>query len=135
MSDILTLLERSDRMRLIRSRDTKPEMAVRRLLSRLGYRYRLHDRNLPGHPDIVFNTRRKLIFVHGCFWHGHQRCRLTRMPKSKLEYWKPKLEANTRRDARSQRQLRRNGWGILVVWECQLSDLERIASRLRRFLG
>jgi DNA mismatch endonuclease (patch repair protein) len=134
MGDILTPLERSERMRLIRSQDTKPEMAVRRLLFRLGYRYRLHSRKLPGHPDIVFQTKRKLIFVHGCFWHGHKSCRLTRLPKSKLVYWKPKLDNNTRRDSRVQRQLRKDGWGVLVVWECQLGDLERIASRLRRFL-
>ncbi len=123
-------------MARVRGRDTKPEMIVRRLLHRMGYRYRLHRKDLPGRPDIVFGKRRKVIFVHGCFWHRHDdpACRLARLPKSRLEFWEPKLAANAERDARHQQALRKAGWGILVVWECQLRHSEQLENILKQFL-
>jgi DNA mismatch endonuclease (patch repair protein) len=136
MVDSLTPKERSERMSRIRGRDTGPELVVRRLLYSLGYRYRLHRRDLAGRPDIVFSRRRKVIFVHGCFWHRHPdpQCRLARLPKSRLSFWRPKLEANHLRDLRNQDTLRAQGWGVLVVWECELGDKERLENKLKRFL-
>lgn len=132
--DTLNPNERSERMALIRNKDTKPELLVRRLVHGMGYRYRLHGRALPGHPDLVFGKRRKVIFVHGCFWHRHRRCRLARLPKSRLGFWKPKLEANRRRDVRNQNALRRMEWDVLVIWECELADLQEVARRVEEFL-
>lgn len=131
--DTLTPKERSARMSLVRGTDTGPELVVRRLAFRMGYRYRKHVRALPGRPDMVFPGRRKVIFVHGCFWHRH-RCSLGRMPKSRLEFWVPKLEANRRRDLRNLRKLRSSGWRVLVVWECQIRDLPALAARIKEFL-
>lgn len=121
-------------MSRVRGRDTGPELAVRRLLSAMGYRYRLHVKNLAGKPDIVFHARRKIVFVHGCFWHRHRGCSLARMPKSRRKFWFSKLEANRLRDGRIKAALRRDGWSVATVWECQLKDMERLAKRLRRFL-
>jgi DNA mismatch endonuclease, patch repair protein len=134
--DTLDPAARSERMSRIRGRDTRPEMTVRRLLHSLGYRYRLHRRDLPGRPDMVFRGRRKAIFVHGCFWHRHPdpNCRLARLPKSRLEFWIPKLEANHLRDLRNQDALKAAGWSILVVWECELGDKEQLVNKLVRFL-
>jgi DNA mismatch endonuclease, patch repair protein len=132
--DTLTPYERSERMSRVRNKDTKPEMAVRRLVYRMGFRYRLHSRTLPGKPDLVFPRRKRVIFVHGCFWHRHSGCALARMPKSRLEFWKPKMEANRKRDSRNQRLLRKEGWRILVVWECQLADEETMQDRIMKFL-
>jgi DNA mismatch endonuclease (patch repair protein) len=109
-------------------------MLVRKLVFALGYRYRLHQKNLPGCPDLVFRPRHKVIFVHGCFWHRHARCALARMPKSRLGFWKPKLEGNKQRDKRNNRTLARQGWKVLTIWECQLGDTARISLRIRRFL-
>lgn len=135
MTDTLTPNERSERMSLVRSKDTKPEMLVRRLTHGMGYRYRLHRRDLPGCPDLVFPGRRKVIFVHGCFWHRHgKRCPLTRWPKSKMDFWRPKLEANRARDKRNQRALRALGWDWLVVWECDLGDRESLRMKIKEFL-
>jgi DNA mismatch endonuclease (patch repair protein) len=100
----------------------------------LGYRYRLHDSRLPGCPDLVFKSRRKVIFVHGCFWHRHSRCALARMPKSRLDFWRPKLEGNKARDRRNHRALTRGGWRVLTIWECQTSEPERLRKIIRRFL-
>ena len=120
----------------VKGRDTRPEMVVRRLLHSLGYRYRLHRKDLPGKPDIVFGKRRKVIFIHGCFWHRHPdpACRLARLPKSRLEFWIPKLAANAERDERHQTALRQLGWQVLVVWECELRHSEQLENTLRRFL-
>ena len=107
--DTLTPAERSERMSRVRSKDTKPEMLVRSLVHRMGYRYQLHARDLPGKPDMVFPSRGKIIFVHGCFWHRHGTCKNTRWPKSKLDFWKPKLEANHSRDQTVRRSLRGMG--------------------------
>ena len=134
--DSLTPEERSIRMGLVRGRNTKPEMIVRRLLHRMGYRYRLHGKGLPGKPDIVFGKRRKVIFIHGCFWHRHAdpSCRLARLPKSRLEFWEPKFAATVARDARAESDLYDNGWKVLVVWECELRNSEQLENRLRRFV-
>ena len=132
--DTLTKAERSVLMRLIRSKDTKPELAIRRLIHGMGYRYRLHGKNLPGCPDIVFSTKAKVIFVHGCFWHLHRNCSKCRPPNSRQEYWKAKLDRNAERDKRVRRQLLRIGWHSLVIWECELGDLKRISGRVQKFL-
>ncbi len=132
--DNLTAAERSKVMAKVRSKDSRPEMLVRRLVFALGYRYRLHARDLPGCPDLVFRGRGKVIFVHGCFWHRHQGCALARMPKSRLDFWGPKLEANKQRDTRNQRYLTREGWKVLTIWECQLNDTARLERTIRRFL-
>lgn len=121
-------------MKAVKSKDTKPEMTVRRLLHSLGYRYRLHRKDLPGKPDIVFPSRRKAIFVHGCFWHAHG-CKKGRLPRSRLEYWRPKLAQNAERDARKIAELEALGWSVLVVWQCETSDLDPLSEDLRLFLG
>jgi DNA mismatch endonuclease Vsr len=133
--DKLTPQQRSERMSRIRGKDTKPELAVRRLVHSLGYRYRLHVRSLPGRPDMVFSARRKIILVHGCFWHLHENCRQYRYPQSKLDFWGPKLKANRLRDTEVQNQLRDLGWETLVVWECQIRDRDRLAQTICDFLG
>lgn len=134
MADTMSPKERSQRMALVRSVDTKPEMAVRRLVHSMGYRYRLHCRDLPGKPDLVFRQRHAVVFVHGCFWHRHEGCSLARLPKSKVEFWAAKLEGNRDRDARKVAALNEAGWRVFVVWECELKDKEVLAQRLRRFL-
>jgi DNA mismatch endonuclease, patch repair protein len=122
-------------MGLVRSKDTKPEWVVRRLVHGLGFRYRLHVRSLPGNPDLVFPKRGKIIFVHGCFWHRHGTCKFTRWPKSRMEFWRPKLEANHERDQVHQRALRKLGWKVLIIWECQLKDQMKLAARITKFLA
>lgn len=133
--DTLTPSERSRRMARVKSKGTRPEMVVRRLLFSLGYRYRLHDRSLPGSPDIVFKRKKKAIFVHGCFWHRHDGCALARLPKSRLDFWIPKLEGNRERDARKLLQLKSLGWDAFVIWECELKDLNLLEKKLNGFLG
>lgn len=137
MVDTLSPRERSARMALVRGRDTGPERIVRSLLHRMGYRFRLRTPRLPGKPDVIFATRRKVVFVHGCFWHCHPDpgCKLARLPKSRLDFWRPKLESNRVRDERTRNDLRREGWGVEVVWECELQNPQLIRRRLRRFLG
>ncbi len=125
---------RSRTMRAVRGRGTRPEMVVRRLVHSLGYRYRLHRRNLPGTPDLVFPGRRALIFVHGCFWHQHDCPRGARIPKTRRDYWVPKLLKNKERDARNLQRLREMGWRILVIWECETVDRSHLAKRLCSFL-
>lgn len=136
--DTLSPKERSERMSRVRAKDSKPEMVVRRMVHGMGIRYRLHRRDLPGTPDLVFGPRRKVIFVHGCFWHRHPKpdCRLARLPKSRQEFWVPKLEGNRARDLRNVAALAAEGWESLVVWECETTgDRELLAERLRGFLG
>jgi len=122
MADTLTPIERSARMARIRGRDTKPEMAIRLGLHRLGYRYRLHCKELPGRPDIVFPSRRKVIFVHGCFWHNHN-CSVGHIPASRKDYWAAKFARNTERDAENLRRLTDMGWTSLIIWECEIKTL------------
>lgn len=123
-------------MRKIRSKGMKPEMAVRQLVHSLGYRYRLHGKGMPGKPDLVFAGRRKVIFVNGCFWHQHDSsaCKITRVPKSNLDFWKPKLERTKQRDQEHLRALQQSGWEALVIWECQLKDTGALKRRITAFL-
>ena len=125
----------SDRMRRVRKVDTKPEIVVRRLAHRMGYRFRLHRRDLPGTPDIVFPSRRQVIQVHGCFWHQHEGCRLASMPRSRLDYWGPKLARNVKRDAEKTKALHEAGWQQMIVWECETRDEDALRERLSAFLG
>ncbi len=137
MADTISPDRRSENMRRIRSKDMKPELRVRRLLHRMGYRFRLHRRSLPGHPDIIFPRLKKVIFIHGCFWHQHDdpACRITRVPKSRLDYWTPKLDRNRQRDAASIALLTEMGWTALVVWECQVSKEVELHTKLTTFLS
>lgn len=120
-------------MQAVKSKNTKPELIVRRLAHAMGYRFRLHRKDLPGKPDLVFPARRKAIFVHGCFWHWHG-CSKGQLPKSRLDYWQPKLAKNVERDRTKQEQLEALGWGVLVVWQCETKDVETLQTRLREFL-
>lgn len=137
MVDNLTPAQRSERMARVRGKDTKPELIVRRLVHGMGFRYRLYYKGLPGRPDLVFPRRRKAIFVHGCFWHRHDdpACRLSRLPKSRIGFWLPKLEANHLRDIRNLATLNAAGWSTLVVWECELKHKEQLGNTIREFLG
>lgn len=132
--DTLTPEQRSERMSRVRGKDTKPEMIVRRLVHGMGFRYRLHRRNLPGSPDLVFPSRKRAIFVHGCFWHRHPNCKLARIPKTRHEFWVPKLEGNRIRDIKNQNALGALGWDYLVVWECQVGDTAALGKLIRHFL-
>lgn len=132
--DSLTPEERSRVMGRVRSKDSRPEMQVRKLVFGLGYRYRLHDSGLPGCPDLVFRSRAKVIFVHGCFWHRHARCALARMPKSHIAFWGPKFEATVRRDRKNRRALTREGWQSMIIWECQLKRIDHVTATILRFL-
>lgn len=130
MADVFTVRERSRIMAAVKSKDTAPEMAVRRLVHSMGFRYRLHVRTLRGTPDIVFPRLRKIINISGCFWHMHG-CGRCRIPKSRRPYWLAKLKRNAARDKENQRLLRRDGWSLLVVWECQTSERATAALRTR----
>ena len=125
---------RSANMARISAKDTGPELAVRRLLHRLGYCYRLHKRELPGRPDICFPGRRKAIFVHGCFWHRHDGCRRTTTPKTRTAFWKDKFDKNVVRDRTNMMDLVAIGWKVMVVWECETTDIEALGSRLVEFI-
>lgn len=127
--------ERSRIMALVRGAHTKPELAVRKLLTAMGYRYRLHRRDLPGSPDVVLGSYRTAIFINGCFWHQHSCKRGARIPKTNRSYWLPKLKGNRERDALNRKLLNALGWSVLVIWECQLRDLNRVARRLETRLG
>lgn len=137
MKDPLAPQERSIRMGLVKGKNTKPELVVRKLVYALGYRYRLHCSDLPGSPDIVFRRLKKVIFIHGCFWHRHHEstCKLARVPKSKLDFWLPKLESNRERDLRVLESLKNLGWDALIVWECQLSNIHKVRDEIMFFLG
>lgn len=133
--DIVDREARSRMMRGIRSKDTKPELAVRRLAHRMGYRFRLHRRDLPGSPDLVFAGRRKVIFVHGCYWHRHAGCPFAYSPKSRVDFWNEKFASNVARDAAALTSLREGGWDPLIIWECESSDEDELADRLLSHLG
>lgn len=125
--------KRSATMRAVRGKDTGPEMTVRILTHRMGYRYRLHCKDLPGKPDLVFPSRHKVIFVHGCFWHAHG-CSIGQPPKSHLGYWLPKLERNRERDVENIEQLKAIGWSILIIWQCETENENFLAERISNFL-
>jgi len=124
--DHLTSKKRSWNMSLIRAKNTGPEMIVRRIVHRLGFRFRLHKSDLPGKPDIVLRKYKTVVFVHGCFWHQHKNCRRTNIPKSNRKYWIPKLARNVERDKINKKQLMKDGWRIVAVWECQIKDPEKV---------
>lgn len=134
--DTLTQEQRSERMGRVKGKGSAAERFVRSLVHRLGYRFRLHTAKLPGKPDLVFASRRKVIFVHGCFWHRHpdSNCRLARLPKSRQDFWIPKLEGNRRRDERIATELADQGWRSLAIWECQIRDKAFIENEIRTFL-
>jgi DNA mismatch endonuclease (patch repair protein) len=118
----------------IRSQDTIPELQIRSLIHRLGFRFRVHSKKLPGRPDIVFSKHKKIILVHGCFWHRHADCSKGKLPKTNLDYWKPKLQRNKQRDAMNRRELESQGWRVLVIWQCELKKLNVLTKRIIRFL-
>lgn len=134
MTDVFTTEKRSWIMSRIKGRDSKPEILVRSIVFRMGYRFRLHRRDLPGTPDIVLPRHGKVIFVHGCFWHGHNRCRKSKRPTTNETFWNKKLDNNVKRDKRYRRELRRIGWKVLVIWECETREPDRLLKRLGRFL-
>jgi DNA mismatch endonuclease (patch repair protein) len=125
MVDFLSPTGRSARMSRIRGKDTKPELALRKVLHGLGFRYRLNVADLPGKPDLVFRRYKTVVFVHGCFWHRHPGCKIATTPKSNTEFWIDKFEKNKERDARARKALEEAGWGVLVVWECELGSMKR----------
>jgi DNA mismatch endonuclease (patch repair protein) len=132
MADRISREHRSWNMSRIRGENTKPERVVRSLLHRMGFRFRLHRRDLPGTPDIVLPKYRTVVFVHGCYWHRHPGCRYAYTPKSRVEFWKTKFSQNVKRDVRVRSELETLGWNIVVVWECELRDSEALAERLRQ---
>lgn len=134
MADSLTPSRRSENMRRIRSKNTKPELLIRRLVHAMGYRYRLHSSDLPGKPDLVFRGRQKAIFVHGCFWHQHSACAEGRIPNSRREYWLPKLTRNQERDQTHLDTFAQMGWKTLILWECEVKDITVLQEQLRAFL-
>jgi DNA mismatch endonuclease (patch repair protein) len=137
VADKLSRARRSENMRRIRSVGMRPELAIRSLVHRMGYRYRIHAPALPAKPDLVFRSLGAVILVHGCFWHQHSRknCLDGRLPKTNKTYWVPKLQRNVERDRRNLRKLRRAGWRVLVIWECQTNDVPLLEARLKAFLG
>jgi len=134
MVDVFTSEKRSAIMARIKGENTVPEILVRRIVHSLGYRFRLHADKLPGKPDIVLPRYQKVIFVHGCFWHGHRSCSRSELPTSNVDFWRKKIEGNVTRDKRTMRELRRLGWDVLVVWQCQTKDIARLTRRLEKFL-
>jgi DNA mismatch endonuclease (patch repair protein) len=134
MVDVHSKKQRSYNMSQIRSKNTKPEILVRSLVHRMGFRYRVHQRDLPGKPDLVLKRHRKVIFVHGCFWHMHK-CRYGRVkPETRARFWETKRAGNASRDKKNLRKLRKDGWKVLVVWECQTRNLGKLTERIRGFL-
>jgi len=134
-SDVFTPEERSRVMARVKGKDTQPEMKVRRLAHALGYRFRLQRKDLPGTPDLTFPGRRKVIFVHGCFWHGHDCARGARKPKQNAAYWSAKIARNRARDVDAVAALKADGWSVLTVWECEMKDTDALAQRLKAFLN
>jgi DNA mismatch endonuclease, patch repair protein len=133
--DTISREKRSYVMSLVKGRDTKPEMLVRRIVSALGFRYRVYSKDLPGKPDIVFPRRKLVILVHGCFWHQHNGCPRAKLPKTRANYWSAKLGTNVVRDRRNIRALRTAGWKVLTIWECQLKKPDSVTAKIMRFLG
>lgn len=132
--DRITQAQRSANMRKIRGKNTSPEMAVRRLIRDLGFGYRLHDQTLPGQPDLVFKGRKKVIFIHGCFWHQHSGCKIAHIPESNHEYWVPKLQKTQSRDTQHYKELAASGWRVLTLWECELKDAASLQTKVLNFL-
>ncbi|KAF0188414.1 MAG: DNA mismatch endonuclease patch repair [Desulfobulbaceae bacterium] len=135
MSDVFSTEKRSWIMSQVRGKNTSPELKVRSLAHHLGFRFRLHRKDLPGKPDLVFPSRKKVIFVHGCFWHAHDCSRGKRTPKANIEYWSLKIRKNIERDIRVQAELRALGWDVLIVWECDLKDLDKVTHDINEYLS
>jgi DNA mismatch endonuclease, patch repair protein len=134
MTDVYSSEKRSEIMACVRATDSKPELTVRQVAHGLGYRFRLHRTDLPGKPDIVFPRHKRVIFVHGCFWHGHKGCPKARRPSSNLAFWDRKLSRNVERDCENKVALKKAGWKVLVIWGCETQDRERLKRRISRFL-
>ncbi len=134
MADIVSRSKRREMMSSVKQRHTKPEIIVRKLLHRLGYRFRLHSKKLPGTPDIVLPKYKAVIFVHGCFWHQHEGCRKSRRPTSNVEFWNEKLDRNIARDKQKESELKKSGWKILTVWDCEIKDEEALIKKVKKFL-
>lgn len=134
MTDIISKEKRSWNMSQIKGKDTKPELLVRSMLHRMGYRFRLHRKDLPGKPDITLPKYRAVVFVHGCFWHRHKECRYAYTPKSRIGFWQKKFKDNVERDKKKQAALRRAGWRVIVVWECQLRNISKLENRIKNSL-
>ncbi len=132
--DVFTPAQRSAVMAKVHSRDTKPEILVRSLIHRMGFRFRLHNKRLPGNPDIVLPRHKKIVFVHGCFWHQHEGCPHAARPASNVDYWNKKLDGNLRRDKINLEKLEAMGWRVLVIWECETRNREQLLGTLRQFL-
>ena len=132
MTDIVSRERRSEMMAKIRARDTAPELMVRQIAHSMGLRFRLHRKDLPGCPDLIFPKYRLAVFVHGCFWHRHQGCRFASTPKSHVSFWEKKFKGNIARDKRNGRELRKLGWNVLVIWECEIRDKENVIRSLHR---
>ncbi len=135
MTDVFSTSKRSEVMSRIRGKDTTPELQVRSIVHRLGYRFRLHAKDLPGSPDLVLPRLGTVIFVHGCFWHRHRGCRYATTPSTRQAFWQAKFDANVARDKRTTASLRRLGWSVITVWECQLRRPEQVKTRLKRLLA
>jgi DNA mismatch endonuclease (patch repair protein) len=135
MVDMFTKAKRSEIMSRIGGKDTAPELRVRRMLHALGFRFRLHRDDLPGKPDIVLPRHRKILFIHGCFWHGHPGCPRSALPTTNRPFWEKKISGNRTRDRRVRGELRKLGWDVLVLWQCKLKDTQALADRLATFLG
>ena len=135
MTDIVDVQRRSELMAGIRGKDTSPELAVRRIAHGMGLRFRLHNKNLPGRPDVVFPRHRLAVFVHGCFWHQHQACRFAQIPKSRVSFWKNKFAANVARDKRNIAALHGLGWRVLVIWECEVGNRRVVQDKLAAFVS
>jgi DNA mismatch endonuclease (patch repair protein) len=135
MTDVFTTRKRSWIMSRVRGRDTKPEIIVRSIIHRMGYRFSLHRRDLPGKPDVVLPRYRKIIVINGCFWHGHKNCLRSKRPSTHTKFWNRKLDKNIDRDKRSRSELEKMGWNVLVIWECEIQKPDKIVDKLRRYLN
>jgi DNA mismatch endonuclease (patch repair protein) len=135
LTDIFSEEKRSWIMSRVKGYDTKPELLIRSMIFRMGYRFRLHRNDLPGKPDIVLPKHKKIIFVHGCFWHGHKNCARAKRPTTNEEFWNEKLDENIKRDKRYYRESRKLGWKVLVVWECETKNIDKLQKKLERFLN
>ncbi|MCL2742231.1 MAG: DNA mismatch endonuclease Vsr [Planctomycetaceae bacterium] len=135
MADHLTKEKRSWNMSRIRSKETAPEIAFRKLIYRAGFRYRLYDKTLPGKPDLVMKKHKIIVFIHGCFWHGHENCRRGNKPKTHKKYWNAKIKGNVARDRKNITTLENSGWRVFAVWECELKDLETVLQKFKEFVG
>lgn len=133
MADIVSRSKRTEIMSSVKQRHTKPEIAVRKILHRYGFRFRLHNKKLPGTPDIVLPKHKAVIFVHGCFWHQHEGCRKSRRPTSNVEFWNEKLDKNIERDNRKESELKNAGWKVLTIWDCEIKDEDLLIEKVKSF--